>query len=415
MRVLIVTQYFPPEAGAPQVRLAALARALQGLGAEVDVLTAMPNHPSGRIFDGYRRKAVARETTDGVRITRLAMYPALGSGLKRMVSYASFAAAAAAGLLVHRRPDLVLVESPPPLVFPAAWLRARLWRAPVVLNVADLWPDTGVDIGAIREGLVLRLLRGLERWCYRHADAISVPTEGLAAALIGRKGVPAEKVTFLPNGVDTDRFSPEPADPAVAAALAPHGEPVFLYAGTVGTAHGAEVAVRALALLRGSHPTARVAFMGGGSELGHVQDIVRAEGIDGVDFLGVRQPDDVASALAVAVAGLATLRAGESAQSTRLAKMFPPMACGRPLLFSGDGEGADLVHAAGAALVTPPGDAAALSRSMAAVLDDAELAQQLGNSGRQLVLERFTWGAIVSDWLEDLARALGRPVDLTGR
>ena len=412
MRIVVVTQYFAPESGAPPVRLAALTRTLRAQGHDVEVVTAMPNHPLGRIFPNYRGRLVMKESVDGIPVRRVCMYAALGSGLRRMLSYASFAAMLPLALAGVRRPDVVFVESPPPFGFPIAWCAARIWRARVVLNVADLWPDAAVDVGALREGFVLRAARRLERWCYRHADAVAVVTEGLVETLVNDRGVPHERVVLLPNGVDLDLFSPGPPDAAIAAELSPDGGPLFLYAGTIGLAHGADVAIRALEQVHESHPDAHLVFMGGGSDRARLDALVADEKVAGVRFVDPRSSHDVARATRLAVAGIATLKRGPTASSTRLAKMFPPMACGRPLLMSGEGEGAELVAEAGAAIVVPPGDADALADAMITVIDQPARASELGAAGRRLVEARFGWDAIVAHWIDQIHAYFQTPVGI---
>lgn len=181
-RFLILTQYYPPEVGASQVRLSAVARELQVLGHDVEVVTAMPNYPTGRIQDRYGRRLRSREVIDGVSVTRVWLYASMGRGLRRLVSYRSFSAAAMFGLVGRRRPDYVFVESPPLFLVIPAVLFARLWRAQLVVNVSDLWPDAAVDLGAISEGRALRLARRLELWCYARATVINTVTDGIRAA-----------------------------------------------------------------------------------------------------------------------------------------------------------------------------------------------------------------------------------------
>jgi colanic acid biosynthesis glycosyl transferase WcaI len=402
MRFLIVTQYYPPEVGAPQIRLSAVTRALRAHGHDVEVVTALPNHPTGRILEGYRGRLVVKETLDEVPVRRIWMYAALGSGPRRLLSYVSFAALVPFALARAGDADVVFVESPPPLVVPAAAFAAKRRRALLVLNIADLWPDVAVDIGALEEGRAVAAMRGFVRWCYRRADVITTVTDGLAAEISRTPGVPSAKVVLLPNGIDPQRFAPGPADPDVAVELSPGGGELFLYAGTVGFAHGAEVAIRAIQRVREQHPNAHLVFMGGGSDRQRLERIVADEAISGVRFIDPRPPEAVADAMRVATAGIATLRAGATAESTRLAKMFPPMACARPLIISGTGEGAALAHDAGAALVTPPGDDATMARAMCDVIESPTLARRLGDAGRRLVERRFSWDAIVGEWLGEI-------------
>lgn len=400
MRFLVLTQYYPPEVAAPQVRLEAMVRELRRAGHEVEVVTAMPNHPIGRIFDGYRRQFSTVEQHDGVTVRRVWIYAATGAGLKRMLNYGSFTATSLWGLVRSKRPDVLFVESPPLFLAFPGWLMSRVWRRPFVFNVADLWPDSATEMGLLHDGRLLRFLLAFERWTYRRARIVNAVTEGLRDTLIGPKAVPAEKVAWLPNGVDVDMFAPRAPDAEMAARWAPAGRRVVVYAGTVGYAHGLDVGLDAMVLLRATHPDAHLLVFGGGSERARLEARLAAEGITNVSFHDPVPPAELARIYTVATAGLSTLRDLELFEGTRPSKVFPMMAAGLPVLYSGRGEGERLVRDHDAGLITPPEDAAALAAAIARVLDDPAEGRRLGANGRRLAEAEFSWAALVAAWLE---------------
>jgi colanic acid biosynthesis glycosyl transferase WcaI len=186
MRVVVLTQYFAPEVGAPQVRLGSLVRELTTLGHDVEVVTAMPNHPVGRIHEGYRGSLYRFEISAGVPLHRVWLYAATGTGVRRLLNYASFSALSAIGLARCRKPDMIFVESPPLTLGPIAWLAAAVWRCPFVFNVADLWPDSAADLGVIdRRSRAYRVLERLESFMYKRAGSVIAVTEGIRNILIG--------------------------------------------------------------------------------------------------------------------------------------------------------------------------------------------------------------------------------------
>jgi colanic acid biosynthesis glycosyl transferase WcaI len=148
-RLVVLTQYFAPEVGAAQTRLSAVVAELVRRGVNVDVVTAMPNYPQGRIHEGYRRKLYTKEHRAGATVRRVWVYAAQGAGAKRLVNYASFAAACTVGLAATRKPTHVFIESPPLTTAVAGLLYARMRRATAILNVADLWPDAAIEVGAL--------------------------------------------------------------------------------------------------------------------------------------------------------------------------------------------------------------------------------------------------------------------------
>lgn len=398
MRFLILTQYFAPEVGAPQVRLAAFVRQLKAQGHEVEVVTALPNHPVGRIFEGYRGRLMRTEEWEGIRVHRVWVYAALGAGLARMANYASFALTCFLGLLRCERPDVLFVESPPPTAMPPAWLMSLIWRCPIAFNVADLWPDSVKKLGLMGDGPVMRFAEWLEGWCYRRATFVNAVTEGIHQDLQAEKGVPAAKIIPLMNGVDTDLFRPLPPDLDLQAELGLQGRQVLVYAGTMGYAHAVETALQAAKRLEGT--PAHFLFVGGGSERPKLEALKLELGLTNVTFLDPVPPEQVTRLLSFALAGLCTLRHTPLAEGTRLVKMFPAMACAKPILVSGLGEGARLVAEAGAGPVTPPEDPAALAEAVRGLMADPAAAAAMGARGRAFVERELSWSVFTRRWLE---------------
>lgn len=404
MRFLILTQYYPPEVGAPQVRLSAFARALMKRGHEVEVVTALPNYPEGRIFDGYRRRAVTTEEIDGVRVRRVWLHAATGSGIGRVLSYLTFSAMSLPGLASMPRPDVVFVESPPPTLAVTGWLMAKRWRVPMILNVSDLWPDSALQLGLLREGATARAMRRLEAWAYRHADFITAVTEGIRKILVSEKGVPAEKILFLPNGVDTELFAPQPYDEPLAQELQVSGRAVILSAGTVGYGAGLDVVLDAG--MRVSDQPVTFVIAGAGSEHDRLRGAATSRQLTNVQFIGPCSPPDVARLYSIATAGLTTLLDSPLFEGTRPARTLAAMACAKPVLYSGYGEGASLVEQSGAGVVIPPEDGGALANAVCSLIADPAAARAMGRRGRQFVEANLGWEPLVGAWLTQLDYAM---------
>jgi glycosyltransferase involved in cell wall biosynthesis len=401
---LFVTQYFPPERGAAQVRLGAVTRQLHRLGHRVQVVTSIPNYPTGRFFPGWSRRPVQVRDEDGISVVRVWVWPALGSGLARLANFATFGLTSMLGMARSRRADWTVVEYPTLFGALPAVVWCRLTRRKVIVNVADLWVDASVAVGALPDGVVVAVLRRLERWMLRQADVVNSVTDGVGEALIA-KGVAPERIAALPNGADTDLFAPGDPDPTVRAELG-IGDDVglFLYAGTHGYVHGLDVVLDAADQLR-DEPL-HVLLVGGGSEKErHVADAA-ARGLENVTFWDPVAPERVATLLRSSVAGLACTRQGDLYRSIRSAKMLPVMSSATPVLYSGDDEGAQIVADAGAGWVTPAGDAAALAEAMRAVLADPDDAVARGQRGRDHVVATGSWAVVVDRWLDEVDRAV---------
>ena len=408
-RVLIVTQYFWPEPGAPSVRYAAIVRTLVSLGVDVTVLTGIPSYPTGRVADGYHALRPMTEQHDGARIERLPLLPYGGQNKwLRLANHGSFAASALLSAVRARRADLVIAESPPlPLAISGAAI-ARRSGAPMVLYVADVWPDVAIAMGALREGWLADRLRALETAAYRAAWRITVPTDGLYAKIAAHPSGGAAKTLLLPNGVDHAIF--HPIDPAMCreerAALGDLAQgALFVYAGTIGHAQALDTILDAAILLREQREIGFL-LLGDGPERARLEARATEEGLRNVRFLGVVPPERVARYMALARATVAPLRDVPLFAATRPAKVLPSLACARPVVFCGRGEMAALLEREGAGLVVPPEDATALAAALRSLAASPVEARAMGDRGREWALREFDFAALVRAWFATLSAAL---------
>jgi glycosyltransferase involved in cell wall biosynthesis len=402
MRILIVTDYFEPEVGAPPVRWAAVSRVLRQRGHDVEVVTSLPNYPTGRVFEPYRRRLVMTELRNGMRVHRSWLLPAQGQGARRVLGYLTSAMFMPLALRRARPPDLMIVESPPlTTAVPALWF-GRRWRCPVVLVVADLWPDSLVDLGVVKPGRLLGLLERVERAIYSRVQGVAAVTEGIKARLEGAKRVPRGRISFLPNGVDVEQFHPD-REQAPIPGLVLDGRPLFVYPGALGLFHDLDVVVEAMSRLRDRRPDIQFAFVGDGSDRRRVERLSTERRVDTITFLDPVQPDAIARLLPAVTAGVVTLADSPVTRGARPSKMFPIMGSGRPVLFCGAGEAADLVRAAGCGIVVQPGDAEGLASAMVELADNPALRQELGANGRRYAESRLSWPALVDNWIDQVA------------
>lgn len=407
MRVLVLTQYYPPEIGAPQTRLAAFARELIRRGHEVEVVTAMPHHLLGRTYAGYRKSFYMREEVGGVTVHRTWVYAATGTGLPRIANYLSFTATSLYGLSRAARPDVVFVESPPLFLSIPGWLAAMAFRAKLIFNVADLWPDSVRELGVMDDGWMIRVAEALESWTYRRADIVNAVTVGIDHVLRSKKGVPSEKLRFLPNGIDIEAFAPRPPDERLRAMLKLDARPVFIYAGTHGIAQGLENVLDAAALVA---DRAVVLFVGSGPTKGSLIARAKARGIDNVRFIDPVPIEEMPRYFSLAYASIVPLVRSDLMRGARPSKIFPALASGVPVVYSGEGEGARLVEDAGAGIAVPPEDPASLAGAMRRLCDDPALRESLATHARTLAVDRFGWSMIVGRWLNSLPEAQAAPV-----
>jgi glycosyltransferase involved in cell wall biosynthesis len=265
MKILFVSHYFPPEVNAPANRTHEHCRRWVADGHEVTVLTGVPNHPRGRIFEGYENRWIQEEEIDGIRVIRTWMYLTPNSGfLRRIANYLLFAWTALLASPRTGRPDVVVATSPQFFVGVAGALIARLKRRPFVLEIRDLWPKSIVELGQLSEGPILRTLEALERWLYRSAAGIVVNTRTFVDHLRDR-GVAAQDIELVYNGIDPTVFHPRPRNELLLERHALRGCFTVGYVGTLGLAHGLILLIDVAERMR-EHPDLRFVLIGDGAD-----------------------------------------------------------------------------------------------------------------------------------------------------
>jgi glycosyltransferase involved in cell wall biosynthesis len=390
VRVVLLTQYFPPEVGAPQTRISALARGLAGRGVEVVVHTCPPHYPDGEIKGGYRNRLLGRERVDGVRVVRSAVYAAPNRGFaRRLGGHLSFAGSALVTGAATGPADVVVVETPPLFLAGAAIAYAKGKRARLVLNVADLWPDSAVELGALNSPAAIKAARVVERAAYRSAAAIACPTEGIFETLESRVES-AGKAALMRPAVDLDRFAPVAS--GGASGERPADSPLrVLYAGTVGMAHGLGTLLDAAALLaaRSGAPAVEVTIAGDGADGPALRERIAGGGLENVRMLGAVPADQIPRLYAEADIAVVMLRDVPLFHGALPTKMLEAMAAGRPVVLAARGEAARVLDAAGAGVVVAPEDPVALADAFAALAADPERRARFGAAGRCAVEEEF--------------------------
>ncbi|HEX3960669.1 MAG TPA: glycosyltransferase family 4 protein [Trebonia sp.] len=411
MRILIVTHYFPPETGAPQARLSALARTWAADGDDVVVLTGMPNHPTGVLPPRYRRAVLRRERQEGYRVIRSWLYATPNEGvLRKTLGHLSFMASSVLlGGWAAGPADTVVVSSPTFFSILSGWLLARSRRARFVVEVRDLWPAIFVELGVLTNRRVIRLLERLELAAYAAADQVVVVSEGFRADLISR-GVPPGKVHTIPNGVDPARFTPDTAAlPRVRARLgAGPADTLVLYAGTHGISQGLPSIADAAAILagtRGGSPV-RLTFVGEGADKERLRQRVAELGLDNVTLLPGVPNSEMPALLAAADICLVPLRDVPLFATFIPSKMFEYLAAGKAVIGSVAGESAQILSEAGA-LVVPPEDSAALAAAIAALAASPARRAAMGQEGRAHVARCYDRAGLAREYRKILDLAGG--------
>ncbi|SPF43959.1 Glycosyltransferase [Candidatus Desulfosporosinus infrequens] len=402
MRILMLTQYFYPENGAAQVRLLEVAKAIRDHGHEIEIVTAFPNYPTGVIPTDYRGKFFMKDSHAGIPIYRTWIYPVQrGKFWKRLLNYFSFVFSACHGVLKAGKADYIFVESPPLFIgftmFFAKWVKG----ARVILNISDLWPESAVSLGLVTNRSVIALTERLERSMYKTAWRISAQTEGIIKSLKDR-GIPEAKLVFLPNGVNPDLFAPQAPDKALNQKLKLKNKFVILYAGTMGYAHGLDVALQAAKSLEQIDPEVVFLFVGDGSEKPRLQAMAQDLQLNNVRWVDFQPITEMKRYYSLASLTLSTLRRYKLSEGVRPSKVFPGLASAKPLIYVGEGEGAKIVADSGGGIVLPPEEPELLAQAILELKKDPERCRKMGKLGREFVSLHYSWSSIVARWLEDL-------------
>lgn len=409
MRVLFVSQYFPPEIGAPSARVYELAREWIRLGAEVTVLTGFAHHPVGVKAPGDRWRWTRREVVDGIDVVRSYVYATANRGvIRRMASYASFLCSALpVGLARCRRVDVVVATSPQLLGACAGYLLAKAWRRPFVFEVRDLWPESILAVGAMRENFVVRGLQRTARLLYERCDRLVTVGEGYRQQIHRLYGIPREKMELIPNGIDPGFFQPGSQQNEIRDEFGWGDRFVLLYLGTHGMAHGLETVLKAADLLR-DDPDKLFAFVGEGAEKERLQHLAIQLRLPNVQFIGQQPKKRVPRFYAACDVGLVTLRNRPLFQEVLPSKIFEYLAMERPILLTIGGQARQLVEAAGGGIHVPPEDPMALVEAIRGLENSSSVLARMGRRGREFVLENYDRRDQAKRYLA-LLRDLARP------
>lgn len=385
MHTLLIHQAFciPGEPGG--TRHFELAKHAVADGQQFTVIASRVSYLTGKVIPAESDTEWARS---GVRVVRAyapeRVYRGLGWRVLGFLVFtlSSFWAAWRAG-----RVDLVMGTTPPIFQTVSSWAIARLRGVPFLLEVRDLWPEFAVDMGLLKNRALISLARWFERWLYRHADHIVVNSPAYREYIIG-KGIPADKVSLIPNGVDTRMFDPDATGTELREKLGGADRFVVTYAGAIGLANDIPTILRAARRLMARRD---IVFwlVGDGSERPGLEALAKEWGLENVRFTGPQPKTTMKDVLAASDVCVATLRNIPMFRTTYPNKVFDYMAAGRPVILAIDGVVRDVVAAAGAGIFVPPGDDAKLENAIVELQANPERARQMGRAGREYVALHF--------------------------
>ncbi len=406
MKLLILTQYYPPETGAPQNRLSELAIRLKKKGVDVCVLTAMPNYPKGQIFESYQGKWFMKEEIKGIPVFRSWIYASQKKGIvHRLLNYFSFVFSSAIfGLKNLGKVDFVLCESPPLFLGLAALWLCFLKRSKLIFNVSDLWPESAEKLGIVSNKILLGWATFLENYLYRKSALISGQTQGIVEDI--RRRHPQKRFVWLRNGVDTSFFNPDQVDGRRWRTENGFSQDdfLFLYAGILGHAQGLEVILKAASRLK-EFPQLKFLLVGTGPERDMLENLDRSLGNSNVFFIGSVEKEQMPEIVAASSATVVPLKKLDLFLGAIPSKIFENLAMRKPVFLGVDGEARTLFIDEGkAGWYFEPENDADLALKIKEVMANPDLLNQKGNNGLAYVKAKFEREMIADEFLQELKK-----------
>ena len=397
----ILTQYYPPETGAPQNRLQGLALFLQSKGHRVKVFTAMPNYPLNAVYPGYRNKLFTKEEIGGVLVYRSWIFvPSARSVPARLLNYFSFVLTSFFRLLLKSRPDYLFCESPPLFLGITAVCIAKIKCTKLLFNVSDLWPESAEKLGIVRNRLLLKISYHLEHWIYRNAHVISGQTKGIVNSISTR--FPQKKIVWMPNGADSELFDFNVTTlnwrekwNCASDTL------VLLYAGIFGHAQGLPVILDVAGRLL-NYPI-KFVLVGDGPERLFLENQVKKRELVNVVLYPPVARTTVLSMIKACDIYWVPLKKLDLFKGAIPSKIFEPMALGKPVLLGVEGEACELFIKDGkAGIACEPENAIDMTEKIIWLFEHPEERITMGKNGRDYVLKFFDRRKIHQRWLHEV-------------
>lgn len=402
MRILYISQYYPPEMGAPSARVSELARHWVLAGHQVTVLTGFPNHPTGEVHPDYRGKIwrlICREQDQGVQVVRtwLAPFPNR-KPLERILNYSSFLFSACISGSFLKRPDVVIATSPQLLVGLAGWYLGKIKRAPFIFEVRDLWPEsiTASGVGSGESGMI-RILQSIANFLYRKAQKIVVVTPAFKDDLVEKQQLSPEKISIITNGVETELFSPQGEGDFFGAEYADRF--IVSYIGTMGMAHALESVVETAALLAEELPQVSFFLVGAGAEQENLRALIAQRRLGNIHLLPSQPRELIPRLIRSTDVSLVHLRRTEVFKTVIPSKMLEFMSCASPLILGVDGQARRILEQADSGIYVEPENPAAMAAAITALYHDPQRRSRLGENGRRFIVEAMSRQRTAVDYL----------------
>ncbi len=351
MKILFITDNFPPEVNAPATRTYEHCIEWLKQGVEVTIITCVPNFPHGKVYDGYKNKFYQKEQLDGIEVIRVWSYITSNSGFrKRVLDYFSFAFMAFwVGLF--QKQDIVIATSPQFFTTWAAWGISKIRRKPWIFELRDLWPESIRTVGAMKNERTLDFLEKIELGLYKDADKVVAVTEAFKSNLIQR-GIDAEKIEVVTNGSNVDLFFPREKDHSLLQSLSLENKFIVGYIGTHGMAHSLDFIVQSISKI--DDEDIHFIFIGDGSQKNNIVNLAGTLSLKNITFLDPVSKVEVPKYLSIIDVSLAPLIKSDTFKTVIPSKIFESSAMQKPTLLGVQGQAQEIIEKYGAGVCFEP-------------------------------------------------------------
>ncbi|MGW6384437.1 glycosyltransferase family 4 protein [Peribacillus butanolivorans] len=400
MKILFLTQFFSPETGAASKRVYGLARQLVKLGHEVHVVTGMPNYPTGRIKDEYKKKFFCFEEIDGIKVSRYYVYASnKRSTINRLLNYFSLVLSSLFFLFKRRQIDIIITSSPPLFLGISGVIMSKIKKIPHVFDIRDIWPDVAVEIGEIKENSkIYKMMKKIEKFIYENSDILTVVTNGKRANLI-KNGVSPNKIKLISNGFD-EEFLEIPINKEIADKYNLIGKFNLLYAGIIGIAQGIDIIIESAEKLK-SNNEIQFVLVGNGVELERMKGLVKEKKLNNVIFTGEQPHVNIRSFLYYSSAALVPLKS-EALKDSVPTKLYEALGAGKPVILCASGDSVEVVNESNGGLIVKPGDIDSFVESIEKLYKDTELYKACTINSKEYVIKNYSRKSIAKTLEKEL-------------
>lgn len=388
MKILFLTDNFPPETNAPASRTFEHAREWVAAGNQVTVITCFPNFPAGKVYSGFKNHWYRVEELEGIRVVRVKTYITANEGfVKRTLDYLSFMFTGTIAACFQKSPDVIVATSPQFFCALAGYLTSRLKRKPWVFELRDIWPASITAVGAMKKNRIIHILEKLELFLYDRADLIVSVTASFRRELIER-GVQPDKISVVTNGVDLTRYKVIPKDENLLTDYGLENKFVIGYIGTHGMAHALDKVIEAAELLHAEDLSVTFLFVGSGAQKNNLEKLVKSRNLTNVRIIGQQPKSKMPQLWSICDVALIPLKNSPVFSDVIPSKLFECMGMGLPVIISiPEGEATDIVKETGCGIVVPPEDPDALAYAIKGLYGDEEKLSKLRKNASASALQ----------------------------